>query len=60
MTFIVLLGLAIMAPLASNQALLESNQVLGTALAPRLVFMEALGTAVGSALGLHVGALLGV
>ena len=59
MTFIVLLGLAIMAPLASNQALLESNQVLGTALAPRLVFMEALGTAVGSALGLHVGALLG-
>lgn len=39
MTFIVLLGLAIMAPLASNQALLESNQVLGTALAPRLVFM---------------------
>ena len=30
-TFIVLLGLAIMAPLASNQALLESNQVLGTA-----------------------------
>jgi hypothetical protein len=31
MTLIVLLGLAIMAPLASNQALLESNQVLGTA-----------------------------
>jgi hypothetical protein len=31
MTFIVLLGLAIMAPLAYNQALLESYQVLGTA-----------------------------
>ena len=33
--------------------------MLGSVKAQRLVFMEALGTAVGSALGLHVGALLG-
>ena len=61
MMFIVLLGFAIMAPLAPNLAfILEYSQVLGTVRAQYLVYMWALGTAVGSALGLNVGALLGV
>ncbi len=40
MTFIVLLGLAIMAPLVSNLAfILEYSQVLGTVRAQHLVYM---------------------
>jgi len=40
MTFIVLLGLAIMAPLALNQAfILEYFQVLGSVRAQHLVYM---------------------
>ena len=46
MTFIVLLGLAIMAPLASNQAFILSN----------LGVLPDAWYYVGSALGLHVGA----
>jgi hypothetical protein len=63
MMFIVLLGFAIMAPLAPNLAFIleySQAQVLGTVRAQYLVYMWALGTAVGSALGLNVGALLGV
>jgi len=60
MMFIVLLGLAIMTPLAPNQAfILQYSQVLSTVRAQHMVYMWALGTAVDLALGLYVGSLLG-
>ena len=60
MMFIVLLGLAIMTPLACNQAfILQYSQVLGTVRAQHLVYMWAFGTAVDLTLGLHIGSLLG-